>query len=86
MDTHGFFAQTNFLLPQATSRSFSRVTTIVMFSLDAASSAVPDAARCLLTKAVRTFYVPFGSVGELVFFYILKNTCYYQPFRNCLQI
>ena len=46
MDTHGFFAQTNFLLPQATSRSFSRVTTMVMFSLDVASSAVPDATAC----------------------------------------
>ena len=46
MDTHGLFAQTNFLLPQATSRSFSQVTPIVMFSLDAASSAVPDAVGC----------------------------------------
>lgn len=46
MDTHGLFAQTNFLLPQATSRGFSWVTTIVIFSLDVASSAVPDAAAC----------------------------------------
>ena len=42
--------------------------------------------RRLLTKAVRTFWVPFGSVGEFVFSYILKNTWYYQPFRKILQI
>lgn len=37
---------------------------------------------CLLTKAVRTLCVPFGSVGELVFSYIFKNNLLLSAFQK----